>query len=111
MKTLKLFVSGLLATLASASNAWAGGTGTAPACIVRTVTHKPPVYYPCQTGRCQVPGTGVDIAYVRNDCGKTMKVQVDWSWARDSACTTLSSGQDKNFQGPYYGYQRTETCT
>jgi hypothetical protein len=89
----------------------AAGEGTAPSCIIRVVRHIPPRYIPCQTGRCLLPGTGIDIATVTNSCGKTMKVRVAWSWHRDSKCTRLSNGASKNFIGPYYRYQRTKTCS
>jgi hypothetical protein len=104
-------ISGVLFVLPSVSNA-----GTAPSCIARSVKHVPPVRVPCQTGTCTYGN--YDIATITNYCSSAMKIRVAWSWHLDSPCTRLAAydretrtADKKKFKGPYYGYQRTKTCS
>ncbi|MFC7898187.1 hypothetical protein [Streptomyces sp. NPDC057381] len=49
-------------------------------------------------------------AYVKNGCGKTMKVKVIVNNDYDSSCTTLRAGQYFTHSWTWGNYERTVTC-
>ncbi|NUO98475.1 MAG: beta-Ig-H3/fasciclin [Nonomuraea sp.] len=72
----------------------AAAAGTAPSCIARIADEQP---------------HGL-IVWVRNGCGKTMRVKVIMDWARDTPCTTLANGASREWTYTIGSYNRTVLC-
>lgn len=80
---------------AQAATSDAALTGTAPACIHRSVSND--------------PGGGVS-GYLRNTCGKTMRVKVVVKYWRDTSCMTIRNNTSKYVHTVGGRYDRTVTC-
>ncbi|MFH8978783.1 beta-Ig-H3/fasciclin [Streptomyces sp. NPDC017890] len=85
-----------VAFAAPASAAPATATGTAPSCVKR------PVHYN-QDGF---------VVQLINTCASTKRVRVIVDWAPDSACYTLSPGEEAwyRYEGLTGFYDSTATC-
>ncbi|GAA2823236.1 hypothetical protein [Nonomuraea rubra] len=95
-------VISLLATLTGAAlvlgtggpAAAAARAGNAPGCIARVVDEQP---------------HGL-IVWLRNECGRTMRVKVVISWGPDGPCATLANGQSREWTFKLGSYDKTVTC-
>ncbi|MEV0632418.1 hypothetical protein [Nonomuraea wenchangensis] len=95
-RTIFIAVLAGCATLVPAipSAAAAQARGTAPSCVARIADEQP---------------HGL-IVWVRNGCGKTMRVKVIMDWARDTDCVTLLDGRSREWTYKTGSYNRTVTC-
>ncbi|HEY9438799.1 MAG TPA: hypothetical protein VIS29_09120 [Streptomyces sp.] len=81
---------------ASLSATVAAAGGTAPACIDRSDVHN-------------YPDGGIS-GYVRNNCGKTMRVRIIVRSWRDTSCQTIQNKHSKYFHTVGGRYDRTVVC-
>ncbi|MFE9391581.1 hypothetical protein [Streptomyces sp. NPDC006784] len=86
-------IAGAVPAQAAASGA--SLTGTAPACIQRSVSN--------------IPDGGIH-GYLRNTCGKTMRVKVVVKYWRDTSCMTIRNNTSKYVHTVGGRYDRTVTC-
>ncbi|MCP2165800.1 hypothetical protein [Goodfellowiella coeruleoviolacea] len=81
-----------VSTASTAAERAAGGT--APACIARVVDNQADAQY----------------VWVRNECGKTMRIKIIVKGGRDTGCNTLRSGQSREWKLTWGTYDRTVVC-
>ncbi|MFB4281526.1 hypothetical protein ACBJ59_39995 [Nonomuraea sp. MTCD27] len=82
---------------ASAAGAVAGraaAAGAAPGCVARVVDEQP---------------HGL-IVWLRNECGRTVRVKVVISWGPDGPCATLAHGSSREWTFKVGSYDKTVTC-
>ncbi|GAA2799770.1 hypothetical protein [Saccharopolyspora taberi] len=72
----------------------ANAEGTAPACIARVVDNQADAQY----------------VWVRNECGKTMRIKIIVKGGRDTGCNTLRNGQSREWKLTWGSYDKTVTC-
>ncbi|MEU6730030.1 hypothetical protein ABZ917_40525 [Nonomuraea wenchangensis] len=94
LRTIFIAVLAGSATLVPAVPSAAAAGGTAPSCVARIADEQP---------------HGL-IVWVRNGCGKTMRVKVIMDWARDTDCVTLADGRSREWTYKTGSYNRTVTC-
>ncbi|MEU8471600.1 hypothetical protein AB0F30_27450 [Streptomyces sp. NPDC029006] len=87
-------VSASAAPAPATSHAAAAG-GTAPACIERNAYN--------------IPDGGTQV-YLRNLCGKTMRVKVIVKYGDDSGCKTMRKNTGWFYESWFGRYQRTVVC-